>query len=141
MRLNRSPPNITFRKKKTGGITINSMVQLTRMDEKMVQRILQAREGLLCIVVSHQSQSGLCATAAYSRSGDGAAHPAGMGGVVFALQPSWERGMHGLLRRGPGMSTCVPSTFACNPTPACLHRSTRSTTATCCSRRTAPWMT
>lgn len=41
MRLNRSPPNITFRKKKTGGITINSMVQLTHMDERMVQRILQ----------------------------------------------------------------------------------------------------
>ena len=45
MRLNRSPPNITFRKKKTGGITINSMVQLTRMDERMVQRILQASRG------------------------------------------------------------------------------------------------
>ncbi len=52
MRLNRSPPNITFRKKKTGGITINSMVQLTRMDERMVQRILQARRGKACSLCS-----------------------------------------------------------------------------------------
>lgn len=41
MRLNRKPPNITFKKKKTGGVAINSMLQLTHLDEKMVQRILQ----------------------------------------------------------------------------------------------------
>ena len=40
IRLNRSPPNITFRKKKTGGLTITSLVPLTHLDEKMVQRIL-----------------------------------------------------------------------------------------------------
>jgi len=41
IRLNRKQPNITFKKKKTGGIAINSMLQLTNMDEKMIQRILQ----------------------------------------------------------------------------------------------------
>ncbi len=41
VRLNRSPPNITFKKKKTGGITINSLLQLTNLDQQMVQRILQ----------------------------------------------------------------------------------------------------
>ena len=40
MRLNRKPPNITFRKKKTGGLTITSLVPQTIMDDKMVQRIL-----------------------------------------------------------------------------------------------------
>lgn len=41
MRLNRSPPHIYFKKRKTGGVSINSTLQLTRMDEKMVLRILQ----------------------------------------------------------------------------------------------------
>lgn len=41
IRLNRKPPNITFKKKKTGGIAINSMLPLTNLDERMVQRILQ----------------------------------------------------------------------------------------------------
>ena len=41
IRLNRKPPNITYKKKKTGGITVNSMLKLTHMDDKMVQRILQ----------------------------------------------------------------------------------------------------
>lgn len=40
IRLNRSPPNISFRKKKTGGITVTSLVPQTIMDEKMVHRIL-----------------------------------------------------------------------------------------------------
>jgi ribosome-interacting GTPase 1 len=43
IRLNRNPPNISFRKKKTGGIAINRLLPLTHLDEKMVQRILQAR--------------------------------------------------------------------------------------------------
>jgi hypothetical protein len=43
MRLNRSPPNITFKKKKTGGIAINSMLQLTNLDDRTIQRILQVR--------------------------------------------------------------------------------------------------
>jgi hypothetical protein len=37
----RSPPNIYFKKKKTGGVSINSTMPLTKMDEKMVQRVLQ----------------------------------------------------------------------------------------------------
>lgn len=41
MRLNRSPPDITFRKKKTGGLTINSLVPLTHLDDKLIYRILQ----------------------------------------------------------------------------------------------------
>lgn len=41
IRLNRNPPNIYFKKKKTGGISFNSVVPLTHLDEKMCQRILQ----------------------------------------------------------------------------------------------------
>ncbi|KAL6766463.1 hypothetical protein ACKKBG_A36105 [Auxenochlorella protothecoides x Auxenochlorella symbiontica] len=41
VRLNRKPPDIFFKKKKTGGIAINSMGTLTHLDEKMVWRILQ----------------------------------------------------------------------------------------------------
>lgn len=39
LRLNRSPPNVTFKKKKTGGMTITSLVPLTHLDEKMIHRI------------------------------------------------------------------------------------------------------
>jgi uncharacterized protein len=45
IRLNRRPPHIYFKKKKTGGIHINSTAPLTHLDEKLVWRILQAREG------------------------------------------------------------------------------------------------
>lgn len=41
IRLNRRPPSIYFKKKKTGGISFNATVPLTRMDEKLCQRILQ----------------------------------------------------------------------------------------------------
>ena len=41
IRLNRDPPKIYLKKKKTGGISFNSTVPLTHMDEKMVQRIMQ----------------------------------------------------------------------------------------------------
>lgn len=41
MRLNKSPPNIYFRKRKTGGVSINSTGPMTKMDDKMVARILQ----------------------------------------------------------------------------------------------------
>ena len=41
IRLNRTPPNIYFKKKKTGGISFNAVVPLTYLDEKMCQRILQ----------------------------------------------------------------------------------------------------
>jgi hypothetical protein len=37
----RAPPNIYFKKKKTGGVSINSTLQLTRMDDKLIQRVLQ----------------------------------------------------------------------------------------------------
>lgn len=40
MRLNRNPPNITFKKKKTGGLTITSLVPQSVVDDKMAQRIL-----------------------------------------------------------------------------------------------------
>lgn len=43
IRLNRSAPNLYFKKKKTGGISFNSVVPLTHLDEKMCQRILQVR--------------------------------------------------------------------------------------------------
>jgi len=44
IRLNRRPPSIYFKKKKTGGISFNATVPLTRMDEKLCQRILQVRK-------------------------------------------------------------------------------------------------
>jgi uncharacterized protein len=41
LRLNRSPPAISFKPKKTGGVAVNSMVTLTELDERTVHRILQ----------------------------------------------------------------------------------------------------
>ena len=41
IRLNRSPPNIYFKKKKTGGLTINSVVPLTKMSDKTISQVLQ----------------------------------------------------------------------------------------------------
>ncbi|KAK9831969.1 hypothetical protein WJX81_004285 [Elliptochloris bilobata] len=41
VRLNRRPPSIYFKKKKTGGISFSSTVPLTRMDDKLCHRILQ----------------------------------------------------------------------------------------------------
>ncbi len=43
VRLNRRPPSVYFRRRKTGGISFNATVPLSRMDEKLCQRILQAR--------------------------------------------------------------------------------------------------
>ena len=43
MRLNRRPPDIYFKKKKTGGVAFNSVVPLTRVDEKMCLRVLAVR--------------------------------------------------------------------------------------------------
>jgi len=40
LRLNKKPPNISLIKKKTGGVTLNSMVPLTHCDEKLVYQIL-----------------------------------------------------------------------------------------------------
>ncbi|EFJ50345.1 hypothetical protein VOLCADRAFT_80241 [Volvox carteri f. nagariensis] len=41
IRLNRQPPNIYFKKRKTGGISINSTIPLTNLDDKLIQRVLQ----------------------------------------------------------------------------------------------------
>lgn len=41
IRLNRKPPAIYFKKKKTGGLTINSQVPLKKMEESTVLRVLQ----------------------------------------------------------------------------------------------------
>ena len=45
IRLNRSPPNITLTRKKTGGIHVSKSpsVTLTHVDEQMVKRILAVR--------------------------------------------------------------------------------------------------
>lgn len=40
IRLNEKKPNIYFKQKKAGGISFNSTVPLTRIDEKLVQMIL-----------------------------------------------------------------------------------------------------
>jgi len=40
LRLNKSPPQIYFTRKKAGGITFNSTVPLTKLDEKLVNQIL-----------------------------------------------------------------------------------------------------
>lgn len=41
IRVNRPPPNIYFKLKKTGGVTFNSTVELTHINEKLVRDILQ----------------------------------------------------------------------------------------------------
>ncbi|KXZ55228.1 hypothetical protein GPECTOR_3g37 [Gonium pectorale] len=41
IRLNRAPPNIYFKKRKTGGVSVNSTLPLTHLDDKLIQRVLQ----------------------------------------------------------------------------------------------------
>lgn len=41
MRLNRDPPNVYFKKRKSGGVSINSTLPLTHLDDKLILRILQ----------------------------------------------------------------------------------------------------
>jgi small GTP-binding protein len=41
IRLNKTPPNITFRKKDRGGLTIQSSVSLTQLDQDQIKAILQ----------------------------------------------------------------------------------------------------
>ena len=55
IRLNRNPPNLSFRKKKTGGIAINRLLPLTHLDEKMVQRILQVRLPVLTLLCAWEA--------------------------------------------------------------------------------------
>ena len=52
IRLNRSPPNITLTRKKTGGIHVSKSpsVTLTHVDEQMVKRILAVRTADLSYV-------------------------------------------------------------------------------------------
>jgi small GTP-binding protein len=40
IRLNKRPPNVYFKLKKTGGVSYTSMVKLSQLDDKMVHRIL-----------------------------------------------------------------------------------------------------
>jgi ribosome-interacting GTPase 1 len=42
IRLNRTPPDIVFKTKIAGGITINATVPLTRIDERTIRGILQS---------------------------------------------------------------------------------------------------
>ena len=56
IRLNRRPPAIYYKKKKTGGISFNATVPLSRMDEKLCQRILQV---LSCPSDSHSPTASL----------------------------------------------------------------------------------
>jgi ribosome-interacting GTPase 1 len=42
IRLNRQPPDVVFKQKTAGGITINCTVPLTKTDERTVRGILQA---------------------------------------------------------------------------------------------------
>ena len=39
IRLNKKPPNIYFKKKKAGGLTVNAMCRMTKCTEKLVQSI------------------------------------------------------------------------------------------------------
>lgn len=53
IRLNRTPPDIVFKSKTAGGITINATVPLTRIDERTIRGILQSykvRFYSLCLV-------------------------------------------------------------------------------------------
>lgn len=40
IRINKKPPDITLRPKKTGGVSINSTIDLTHLDEKLVRSIM-----------------------------------------------------------------------------------------------------
>lgn len=46
IRLNKAKPDVVFKKKTTGGITINTTVKLTRTDEKMIRNVLASCEKL-----------------------------------------------------------------------------------------------
>ena len=48
IRLNRSPPQVYFKRNKTGGISFSSTVPLTHMDEKLVSSILHGAFAHLC---------------------------------------------------------------------------------------------
>lgn len=41
IRLNRQPPDVVFKQKTAGGITINCTVNLTKTDERTIRGILQ----------------------------------------------------------------------------------------------------
>jgi hypothetical protein len=43
---------VYFKRRKTGGISINSTIPLTQLDDKMIQRILQVRGGV-CVMAYH----------------------------------------------------------------------------------------
>jgi hypothetical protein len=59
MRLNRSPPNIYFKKRKTGGVSINSTLPLTNMDEKLIQRVLQVGWRVAAVVRGRRGLEGV----------------------------------------------------------------------------------
>ena len=50
IRLNRSPPQVYFKRNKTGGISFSSTVPLTHMDEKLVNNILHGAREVVCRV-------------------------------------------------------------------------------------------
>ena len=56
IRLNQEPPHIYFKQKKTGGISFTATVNLTRMDEKMVQLILHEYKVLLLFAIVKESK-------------------------------------------------------------------------------------
>lgn len=60
----RSPPNIYFKKKKTGGQSINSTLQLTKMDDKLILRILQEYKIHNCEVGRVAGEAGAMASTA-----------------------------------------------------------------------------
>ncbi|CEM16479.1 unnamed protein product [Vitrella brassicaformis CCMP3155] len=57
IRLNRRPPNIYFRPKKTGGIHFNAVVPLTRLDSKTVQLVLHEYKIFNCDVVIREDST------------------------------------------------------------------------------------
>jgi ribosome-interacting GTPase 1 len=44
IRLNRRKPDVVFKRKSTGGLTISVTVKLTRTDEKMIRQVLASCE-------------------------------------------------------------------------------------------------
>ena len=62
IRLNRRAPDISFKKKKTGGVGFNSVVPLTKVDEKMCLRVLAvSRYQMLAASSACLTVSGLAA--------------------------------------------------------------------------------
>ncbi|KAG8833093.1 hypothetical protein FRC17_000032 [Serendipita sp. 399] len=60
IRLNRTKPDVVFKQKAAGGVTINATVKLTKIDEKAIKTILAGYKIHNCDVMIREDVSGPC---------------------------------------------------------------------------------